>query len=188
MNDIFKVFFLYSRILRIQLKIYRPRAGRLPSFTTTTWDTANYPATFGWGGASSRCKTAARSAMCSVGFIPMPLGCSAEAEESGQTQKSSANFPVHFTLLLTLVQLWNSILPETFASRWLVLVPCAWLGIWLNNQPYSDSLNRQSACANGDALSFAECWAAKQLGFCSANLWLTQCEASCGNECECCYY
>ena len=56
-----------------------------------------------------------------------------------------------------------------------------------SNRPrgyWGRSLDRSTACTNGDALSFAECWAAKQLGFCSANLWLTQCEASCGNECE----
>ena len=47
------------------------------------------------------------------------------------------------------------------------------------------SLDRQSACSRGDALSFVECWGTKQLGFCSVNLWLSQCEASCGNECEC---
>ena len=42
----------------------------------------------------------------------------------------------------------------------------------------------RAACSNGDALSFAECWAAKQIGMCSVNLWITQCEATCGNDCE----
>ena len=48
----------------------------------------------------------------------------------------------------------------------------------------AESLDRQTACSNGDALSFAECWAAKQIGMCSVNLWITQCEATCGNDCE----
>ena len=42
----------------------------------------------------------------------------------------------------------------------------------------------RAACTNGDALSFAECWGTKQIGFCSVNLWVSQCEATCGNECE----
>ena len=48
----------------------------------------------------------------------------------------------------------------------------------------AESFDRQTACSNGDALSFAECWAAKQIGMCSVNLWITQCEATCGNDCE----